>query len=547
MKTRVLIAVVNLRRLVAGCVIAAVAGCCLVFRLQAPAQETPARSTRQERPVVLTVALAAEPVRLDPHDARDGPSALVNFHIYDRLLETGPGGELVPALATSWRLLPDGLTYVFTLRRGVVFHDGEPFDAGAVVANFQRLLAGSPPPARRELVSPYVDSVEALDPYTVAVRLTRPFGPFLRHLAHESLAMVSPRSIRLAQAGSPFHPSGTGPFKLSDWTPGDRLTLVKHESHWRGEPAVDVLEFRVIPDGSGRALALETGAVHLAYPLDPVHLVRLRRQGRVVVEQVPGQRVVYAALNLARPPLDNAEFRRALNMAVDREAIAQHLLFGLAVPLDSPLAPATWGYAPAIRYTYDPLAAKRLLAAAGSEARRPFELWSPSSRYLQDKEVAEAVAAYLEEAGLDVRIRLFEWGTYLGMLERSSAWDIAVLGWVPATGDADMALRPLYYSGTRGNHSGYASPAVDRLLDAAAFTQDDERRKALYREVQSLIAQDAPAIFLYAMDVTYGRQPELEGVVVHSNEIIDLRAARVRLPAAGAGRPGAQDGTGGPR
>src|SRR5690606_41802028 len=91
--------------------------------------------------------------------------------------------------------------------------------------------------------------------------------------------------------------------------------------------------------------------------------------------------------------------------SVDREAIAQHLLFGLAVPLDSPLAPATWGYAPAIRYTYEPLAAKRLLAAAGSEARRPFELWSPSSRYLQDKEVAEAVAAYLEEAGLDVRIR----------------------------------------------------------------------------------------------------------------------------------------------
>ena len=142
MKTRVLIAVVNLRRLVAGCVIAAVAGCCLVFRLQAPAEETPARSTRQERPVVLTVALAAEPVRLDPHDARDGPSALVNFTSTTGCWRPGPAGELVPALATSWRLLPDGLTYVFTLRRGVVFHDGEPFDAGAVVANFQRLLAG---------------------------------------------------------------------------------------------------------------------------------------------------------------------------------------------------------------------------------------------------------------------------------------------------------------------------------------------------------------------------------------------------------------------
>ena len=480
----------------------------------------------------LVIAIPAEPLRLDPHDTRDTPSALVNFHLYDRLVEVTPDGEIIPGLAESWQLLPDGVTYLFFLRRGVVFHDGTPLDADAVVANFRRLLAAGSTLSRQELLSPYVAEVSAVDTHTVAVRLARPFGPFLRHLAHESLGIVSPEAIEGAAGERLRHPSGTGPFQLEEWVPGDRVVLRSFDRHWRGKPFIERLVFRVIPDGGSRAIALEAGAADIVYPLDPVHLVRMKELPGITVESVPGHRVVYAALNLSHPPLDQQPVRQAMNFAVDVEAITLHLLFGLARRLDSPVAPATWGYAPVIPYRYAPAEAKRLLQEAGARFERPLQLWSPSARYLQDREVAEAIAGYLRAVGLDVEIRLFEWGTYLGLLQQSDEWDLAVLGWTPATGDADMALRPLYHSGARGNHSRYVSPTVDRLLDEAAFTLDAQERRRLYRELQAVIAREAPVIFLYAMDVSLGRRSEVDGVAIHPNEIVDLRRARKRSPGS---------------
>lgn len=498
---------------------------------------------RPGEPLTVTVAIAAEPLRLDPHDARDAPSSLINFHLYDRLLELDADGKVMPGLARAWRISPDGKEYTLELRSGVRFHDGEPLTAAAVVANFQRLLSPDTTLARAELIRPYVASVAAVDEATVVIRLHRPLAPFLRYLAHESLGIVSPRSIRQAQSGRDFRPSGTGPFQLVEWTPGERVTLAAFPDHWRGRPEIDRLVFRPVPDGASRALAVEAGGADVAFPIDPVHIGRLVQRHGVRIVQMPTQRVIYAALNLRRPPLDSVAFRRALNYAIDVEAITRHLLFGTARPLASPLAEATWGSAAVTPYRFDPPRAKALLAESGA-ALRTLELWSPSSRYGLDREVAQALAGYLRQLGLDVRIRLFEWGTYLGLLTTSDAWDIAVLGWVPASGEADMGLRPLYHSDSRGNHSGYRSADVDTLLDEALYAVDDDHRRELYRRAQESIAQDAPSIFLYSVDLVLAHRRDVEGIVIHPTEIVDLRKVRrrdsvdamVRAPAAGGGR-----------
>lgn len=507
-----------------------------IARLSAPALAPP--RWRPGEPITVTVAIAAEPLRLDPHDARDAPSSLVNFHIYDRLVELGPGGEIVPGLARAWRISPDGTVYTFELRRGVRFHDGLPLTAGAVAANFERLLSPGSTLARAELVRPYVESVAAVDEDTLVIRLRRPLGPFLRYLAHESLGIVSPESIRSAAEGAGFRPAGTGPFALVDWTPGEGVILAAFADHWRGRPKVDRLVFRPIPDGSSRAIAVETGGADVAFPIDPVHMNRLSRTGGVRLVQTSTQRVIYAALNVRRSPLNSPAFRQALNYAVDVEAIARRLLFGAARPLTSPLAEATWGSAAVSPYRYDPGRAQALLAESGA-ALRPLELWSPSSRYGLDREVAQAIAGYLRQVGLDVKIRLYEWGTYLALLESSDTWDIAVLGWVPASGEADMGLRPLYHSESRGNHSGYRSPGVDALMDEALYETDDGRRRELYRRVQEAVVRDAPSLFLYSVDLVLAHRRDLEGIVVHDTEIVDLRGVRRGFAEAVAADAGA--------
>ncbi len=368
---------------------------------------------------MISVVIVAEPLRLDPHDATDAPSALINFHLYERLVELTPDGEVVPGLAESWTISDDGTTYVFKLRENVRFHDGLPLTAAAVVANFERLLSPETALARADLISPFVQSAAALDTYTVEIRLRQPVGSFLRLLAHEALGIVSPLSIRASQENRSFRPVGTGPFALYEWVPGDRVTLVAFQDHWRGAPRVAGLVFKPMPDGSSRAIALETGAADVAYPLDPIHMIRLRAFPEIEVRHTPSQRVIYAAFNLGRPPLDDVEIRRALNHAVDRDAIARHLLFGLARPWTrpSPLRPGairpSWSFLTTRSEPWHSSAKKA--AFTGPSFVEPF---SPVRSRPRGRRGHRRVLASRRDRR---QHPLFEWGTYLSLLSTSDS------------------------------------------------------------------------------------------------------------------------------
>lgn len=510
------------------------AGAALLFGLQvgfaalhpllrpAVTQTTVAKTVPPTRPS-LNVAIGAEPVRLDPHDSSDAPSSLIHFHVYDRLVEVEEDGDVMPSLATSWNVSEDGRRWHFTIRRGVFFHDGEKLTAEAVRKNLDRFLDRTPGKsvARRDLIAPYVAGVETVGEYELAIDLHEPFAPFLRYLAHESLSIVSPRTLE--KDGGFAQPAGTGPFQFHRWVYGDRLILAAFDEHWRGPPHVAFITFLPVPEGSSRTIMLESGAVDVTFPVDPVHVARLKTTPGVRVEHTPSQRMIYGAINLNRPPMDDVVIRRALNYALDVDAITRNLLFGLARPAQAPMSELTYGFSPVNSHHYDPDLAMKLLHGRPNNFDRTIDLWSPSDRYLQDREVAQAVAAYFTQVGLDVRIRLFEWGSYLAALNQSDDWDIAILGWVPATGDADMALRPLFHSSSLANHGSYRSRRVDALLDEALRVQDADMRLSMYREVQEHIAGDVPILFMYTVDLLYAHAETVEGINTHSNEIVDLR------------------------
>lgn len=469
------------------------------------------------------VALNAEPIRLDPHDARDAPSAIVNYHLYDRLVELAPDLSVEPGLARSWTVSEGGRVWTFHLSPGVVFHDGERLTSEVVAWNLRRLLDPANGLARRELIAEYVEEVRSLDELTFEIRLKRPVGPFLKLLAHDALGIVSPKAF---EKGVGAQPAGTGPFRLREWVPGDHLLLEAFDAHWRGRPPLEEVYVVPVTEGSSRAIMLETGAAHLAFPVEPVHIPRLASLPEVEVVDDPSQRVIYAALNTQKPPFDDARVRLAVNYAVDVIALAERLLFGHASPLESPMAPTVWGHAPVGPFEYDPRRARRLLEEAGVPPSSRIELWGPAGRYPQDRTVLQAIAYDLEEIGFDVRIRLFEWAAYLSEIASSAAWDMALLGWVPSTGDADMALRPLFHSDSRGNHAQYRNEEVDRLLEEGMHELDEERRRALYRRIQEMIVADAPSLFLYAVDMTYAHRRELVGVRTLPTELLDFRFAR---------------------
>ena len=510
-----------------ACLLLAVAACVLSTLRIFPggvAEPAGAGPPAPKRAATLVVAVPADPVRLDPHDASDSPSTMVNFHIYDRLVELGDDMEPVPSLAVSWSSNEAGDVWRLRLRPGVRFHDGSVLSADVVKRNFDRLLDPALGLARRGIVSGFVKEVAVVDDLTVEIRLLSPVAPFLKILAHDALGIVAPAAMDAA--GGAFRPIGTGPFRLASWSPGARLVLEAFEGHWRGKPPFDRIEFLIVPAGSSRAIMLETGQADAAFPVEPAHAAKLARNPEVDVEQVKTQRIVYLAFNLARRPWDDSRVRRAVSQAIDREKLARFLLFGFASPAFLPLAEGTWGYAGVPALPYDPAASRSALRAlVGPGERRKVALWSPSGRYPQERAVAQGIAAALSEAGLEVEIRLFEWGAYLDLLRRKEGWDLAVLGWTPATGDADMALRPLFLSGAPGNHGGYASAEVDRLIERAVRTLDPAARRTVYEELLALLAFEMPVLPLYSPHVAYGRRSEVQGIKLSSTETVDFRFA----------------------
>lgn len=468
-----------------------------------------APATAQTPPGVLVVGQIAEPQSLDPHAVTAVNDFRILMNIYEGLVRYAPGTlEVEPALAESWEISEDGMVYTFTLREGVKFHDGSALDAEAVVFNFDRMLKEDHPyhntgPFPLSFFFSAIQGVEALDARTVRFSLNEPYAPFLSNLAYPTGLIVSPAAVM--QHGAEFgrNPSGTGPFRFGEWRSNEAVVITRNEDYRDGKAGLEAVVFRPITDANTRVAEMLSGGIDMMVEVPPVALSQFQGDGYRMVEQA-GPHVWFLILNAKEGPFADKRVRQAANYAINKEALVNDVLEGTAAIAAGPTPPAfSWAYNEALEpYPYDPDRARALIAEAGAEgATLTFYVTEGGSGMLDPVPMGTAIQADLAAVGFDVKIETYEWNTFLGQVNpgMEGKADMAEMAWM--TNDPDtlpfLALRTDAWPDKGGFNSGYYSnPEVDKLLEAARVATDQEERARLYKEMQVIVQEDAPWVFV---------------------------------------------------
>ncbi|MDR1835510.1 MAG: glutathione ABC transporter substrate-binding protein [Fusobacteriaceae bacterium] len=460
----------------------------------------------------LIVAQGADAKTLDPHATNDQPSSAVAIQIYNTLVEQDPDMKIIPSLAESWTQ-PDDTTTVFNLRRGVKFHNGEELKSSDVKFTLDRAMA-SP---QVNFIVEVISEVETPDDYTVVVKTKQPFGALLNHLAHSAMSILSEKAVREAGEKYGQNPVGTGPYKFVSWQSGDRITLKANPDYFEGKPAVENVIFRNIPENQSRAIALETGEVDICYGIDVIDKERIKGNKDLVYLEGPSLSMTYIGFNVQKKPLDDVRIRQAVCYAIDADAIIEAVWKGAATKANSIIGPNVFGYNKDARlWTRDVEKAKALLAAAGYPDGFQVKIWLNDNQ--QRRDMAVIMQDQLKEAGIDMTIEMVEWAAFLDGTARGDH-EMYVLGWVTVTGDADYGIYPLLHSsqhGGAGNRSFYTNPAVDELLDQAKGETDQEKRKALYAQVQDANQEQVPIFPVCYGYSSVGLRKNVKGFVLRA-------------------------------
>ena len=463
----------------------------------------------QTPPGVLIVGQIAEPKSLDPAAVTAVNDFRILVNLYEGLVRYKPGTlEVEPQLATSWEISEDGTEYTFTLREGVTFHDGTPFNAEAVKFNFDRMLDEAHPfhdtgPFPLAFFFSSVETTEVIDDLTVKFTLNAPYAPFLSNLAYPTGLLVSPAAVEAGGADFGRSPVGTGPFKFAEWRSNEAVVIEKNADYW-GEPAgTDAVVFRPITDANTRVAEMLAGGIDMMVEVPPTALSQFQGGGFDIVEQA-GPHVWFLILNAKEGPFADKRVRQAANYAINKEAIVNDVLEGTADVAAGPTPPAfAWAYDESLDpYPYDPEKAKELLAEAGAEgAELTFYVTEGGSGMLDPIAMGTAIQADLAAVGLDVSIETYEWNTFLGEVNPGleGKADMAEMAWM--TNDPDtlpyLALRTDAWPDKGGFNSGYYSnPEVDALLEEARTATDQAKRAELYQQMQKIVQDDAPWVFV---------------------------------------------------
>lgn len=475
------------------------------------------RSAEQKPPGYVSVGIESYPGQLDPRFTTDANSSRVSALVYSALLRPERDSELRPDLATSWRKI-DERTYLFEIRPGVVFHDGTPLTARDVKYTYDSILDPATRSSKRALLGPLA-SVEEAGPYGVRFRLSAPHAPFLEQC-----------TIGIVPAGTPAQPDrpppGSGPFIVETIRPGEKVVLRANPRYWEGRPRIDGLAFHAVPDAMVRVLEFKKGTIDLLQnDIEPDMLPWLRRNTAAAIETRQGTTFQYVGVNLTHPILGRREVRQALAYAIDRERIIRHLLKNLAAPATGLLSPLHWAYDPSVpQRPYDPEKARSLLDRAGfrdpdGDGPRPrFRLSFKTTNIDLRRRIAEALKEQLQRVGIELDVRAYEWGTFYGDVRRGN-FHLFSLAWVGVL-DPDIYYNLFHSSSVppNGDNRGrYANAELDRLLERGRASLEREERKAVYRRVQRLLAEELPYIPLWWWKNVVVSRPDLRGVEPYPN------------------------------
>lgn len=460
----------------------------------------------------LIIAQDGESKSLDIHQGNDGFSLRANRLIYSRLVEADENMQIHPGLAESWQQLDDK-TMQFKLRKGIKFHNGDDFTAEDVKFSFERMM-NSP---RIAFVLPPIERIDVVDDYTVNIVTKTPFGPLLAHLSHPALGMVSKKLLTENPEALKEKPIGTGSYKFKEWIYGDKLVLEKNEDFYdKNERGLKYIIFKNVVEASNRAIGLETGEIDIATPISSVDEENIKNNPKLQLLTKPSISYTYIGMNMTKAPLNDIRVRKAINYAIDKQAIIDVILNGNGKIATSPIAPGVFGFTDKTKnYEYNVEKAKELMKEAGYENGFTTSILVFSGE--ANTQTAEIVQAYLKEIGIDLKIEIVEVSAYWDMTERG-VHNLFLGSWGVVTGDADYGLYAMYHSsakGGAGNRDFYENEKVDELLDKAKTEIDPETRKKLYEEAQILIVNDAPDVMLYNRNLTVGAQKYIKGLGIH--------------------------------
>jgi dipeptide transport system substrate-binding protein len=477
--------------------------------------------------------------------------------LFNNLIEFVPGTtRLAPALAESWTVSDDGLVYTFVLRQGVKFHTSRIFkptrdmNADDVLFSLMRQwktdhpyhhVSGSGFDYFKDMGMPdLLRSVEKIDIRTIRITLTRPEAPFLANLAMAfSVILSAEYADQLMRAGTPElldrEPIGTGPFAFVSYQKDMTLRYRTFPDYWAGRQPIDNLVFSITPNPSVRLTKLKAGECQVMALPNPNDTAEIAANPSLSLLRQEGLNVGYLALNVQRPPFDDARVRRAVNMAIDKAAIIAGVYQGAGAPAKNPIPPTLWSYNDAIKdYPYDPAQAQRLLTEAGYRQGFETELWyMPVDRpYMPSaKRIAEMIQADLAKIGIRLRLVTHEWTTYRAKLQ-AGEHTMALYGWTGDNGDPDNFLHVLLGCAAAraggNNIAKWCNPEYDRLVTAAKLTANQAERERLYAQAQEIFKQEAPWVPLAHSVVFMATRKEVQGFRMdplgrHPFEGVDLK------------------------
>ncbi|MBI4511248.1 MAG: ABC transporter substrate-binding protein [Deltaproteobacteria bacterium] len=503
----------------------------------ATAAPTTGGDVRDHEPGTLIVGLTADALGLDPARFTDNESVEVCEQVYEHLVRYAQNSvEIEPALATHWDVAAGGTEWTFHLRSGVRFHDGTPLDAAAVVFSFERQRDPHHPYHTSDFTYwennyRYIEKIEAQGRMVVKIKTDRPYAPLLALLATFPVSIVSPEAVRLWGEDFKNHPVGTGPFRFVSWSRGDRIVLERNEQYWGRKARLRRLVFRTIPDARQRLIALEGGAVDVAYNLLPEELQFVELHPDLKLHRIAGQNVAYLAMNTMRAPWGDVHVRRAVNHAINKVPIVKLIYQGQGVPATGPLPPTIWSYRDDVaRYPFDRERARALLIdavarkALDRNSKYLFYVPRTTRQYLPNPEqVAAVIQRNLKEVGIETEVVAQDFAAHLEAV-RSGRHDLCLLGWAGDNSDPDNFYSLLDKDNTTlgmaSNVAFFRNAELHGLLTYARETQDRAERERYYRRAQEIIAREAPWVPLAHAQLAVATREDVAGFAIHPSSLV---------------------------
>ncbi len=466
-----------------------------------------------EEGATLIVSQGADPASLDPQGANEQPGSRVNKQIYDTLFIQDEEMNVHPGLAESYELLDDGMTLSLKLREGVTFHNGNAFTAEDVEFTLVRALESPDTTHIVEAIDPA--KITIVDDYNITIGMSYAFAPIISHLAHTATSIVDKETVEAAGDSYGSEPVGTGPYVLTEWNVGDSIVLEANEDYWGEAAKTPNVIIRNIPEAETAMLELESGGVDIVYDIAASNISRFEGSEDTMLVRSPNFSTTYIGFNAAKEPFDNPLVRQAINHAIDMSSIVENVYYGAGAQATGPIGQMVWAYNDELTgYEYDVEKAKELLAEAGYEDGFTTTIMTNEGNQ-QRADIAIIVQSALSEIGITVEIETLEWTRYLEATENGEH-DMFILGWVTVTGDPDYGLYPLFHSstfGAGGNRTFWSTTEVDALLDEARTSNDMTVREENYKEVQQIVAEEAPWIFTWEGEDLTGVRSNIEGFV----------------------------------